>query len=173
MKAKPLFRIVLLPILLLALGQHKDCLGANLLNVPADYTTIQSAIDSSSDGDTVLVQPGTYVENINFNGKNIVLESLFLTTGDTSYISQTIIDANEKGSAVVFENNEDSSATLIGFSIMNGLAEKGGGIFLSESNATIKNMKILSNKAFDSGGGISVFRRLPNLQNILVKLPAL
>jgi hypothetical protein len=39
---------------------------ATIINIPADYPTIQQGIDASTDGDTVLVQPGMYVENINF-----------------------------------------------------------------------------------------------------------
>ena len=65
--------------------------AATIINIPDDYPTIQEGIDASIDGDTVLVQPGTYVENINFNGHNVVLGSLFLTTEDTIYISQTKI----------------------------------------------------------------------------------
>ncbi len=58
--------------------------SATIINVPDDYPTIQEGIDASSDGDTVLVQPGTYLENINFNGHSIVVGSLFLTTADTA-----------------------------------------------------------------------------------------
>ena len=79
-------------------------LFSSTINVPQDLTTIQTAIDNSNNGDTVLVSPGTYFENINFNGKNIVLGSSFLTTGDTSYISQTIIDGSQQGCVVVFES---------------------------------------------------------------------
>ena len=48
---------------------------AATIRVPADAATIQSAIDSAVTGDTVLVSPGTYVENINFRGKAITVAS--------------------------------------------------------------------------------------------------
>jgi len=103
--------------------------SATMINIPDDYLTIQEGIDASSDSDTVLVQPDTYYENINFNGHNIVLGSLYLTTEDTSYISQTSIDGDSSGSVVILENNEDSTAVITGFTIQNGLALYGGGIF--------------------------------------------
>ena len=34
--------------------------------VPADYTTIQHAINQADNGDTIIVDPGVYLENINF-----------------------------------------------------------------------------------------------------------
>ena len=102
--------------------------SATIINVPADSSTIQCGINGSSNGDTVLVQPGTYVENINFSGHNIVLGSLFLTTGDTSYISTTIIDGDSAGTVVTFDSGEDSTAVIIGFTIQKGSGVYGGAI---------------------------------------------
>ncbi|MBT5268236.1 MAG: hypothetical protein HOL70_02170, partial [Candidatus Marinimicrobia bacterium] len=144
----------------------------------SQFATIQVGIDTAVDGDTVLVQPGTYVENINFNGKNIVVGSLFLTTQDTSYISQTTIDGSQSGSVVIIASGEDSSTELVGFTITNGLATNGGGIkcghsdpklrsliitgctsigsaagiYLEHSEATIAECKIYSNTGANSGG---------------------
>ncbi|UCC79513.1 MAG: T9SS type A sorting domain-containing protein [Candidatus Zixiibacteriota bacterium] len=135
--------------------------SATIINIPADYHTIQQGIDASSDGDTVLVQPGTYYENINFNGHNIVLGSLFLTTGDTSYIEQTIIDGDSAGSVVTFENGEDNTAIISGFTIQNGSsAALGGGISCIYSGPTITYNHIRGNSSIGShmidgtGGGI-------------------
>ena len=103
-----------------------------------DYTTIQLGIDGANSGDTLIVDAGTYYENINFNGMNIVLASHFLLTLDSAYIDSTIIDGNNNGSVVTFNNGEDSTAILSGFTITNGLAQKGGGVYIS-SNIKITN----------------------------------
>jgi len=128
--------------------------------------TIQSAINLSNNGDTVLVQPNNYKENIKFNGKKITVSSLFLTTGDTSYILQTIINGNKNGHVVEFSDNEDTSAILIGFTITNGYAVStgsgvgserlGGGIYCSNSSPTIANVIIggdIGGNTADSYGG--------------------
>ena len=39
---------------------------AEVLYVPAEFSTIQDAIEASESGDSVLVSPGIYQENINF-----------------------------------------------------------------------------------------------------------
>jgi len=105
-----LLRYIISGLLIVALA------NATIINVTEDQPTIQSGINAATDGDTVLVDKGNYVENINFNGKNIVLGSHFLTTGDTSYISKTIIDGKNVESVITFENGEDSSAVICGFS---------------------------------------------------------
>ncbi|UCC78978.1 MAG: T9SS type A sorting domain-containing protein, partial [Candidatus Zixiibacteriota bacterium] len=123
-----------------------------------DYPTIQQGIDASVEGDTVLVQPGTYVENVNFNGHNIVLGSLFLTTGDTSYIEQTVIDGGWAGSVISFVNNENNTAIIEGFGIQHGLSQFGAGIYCYGASPLIISNKIRNNTANSEwdgfGGGI-------------------
>ena len=108
--------------------------------------SFQSEIDAASDGDTVLVQPGTYEGTINFNGKNIVVGSLFLTTGDVDYMETTIIDAKQKGSVVKFENDEGPGASLIGMTLTGGLAYEGGGIYIDGASPTLKHLVITGNE---------------------------
>jgi len=132
-------------------------LNGTIHNVPGDYSTIGDAIDASVDGDTVLVEPNTYFENINYYGKNIVVGSLFLTTNDTSMISKTIIDGSANGSVVTIDKNEDSTAVLIGFTIRNGKTTYGGGIYIKNASPFISNCIIRNNlieSANPIGGGI-------------------
>lgn len=120
-------------IISLTLGFASTTMARTVI-IPGDYPTIQEGIDSCSDGDTVLVEPGTYVENINFNGHNIVLGSLFLTTGDTTYIEETVIDGDSSGPVITVSYWIDSTATITGFSIQNGV---GQGIRCNDSNPNI------------------------------------
>jgi len=130
-------------------------INATIINIPADQPTIQAGINASVHGDTVLVQPGRYYENINYNGKNITIASLYLTTQDSLYIEQTKIDGNNSGSVVLFQNNENNDAKLIGFSIINGNSLSGGGIRCDSSNPTLLYLKIFNNSAnTGQGGGI-------------------
>lgn len=123
-------------------------LSATIINIPSDQPTIQAGINTAVDGDTVLVQPGTYFENINFNGKLVAVGSLFFTTQDTSYISQTIIDANNISNAVKFENQENFNAILAGFKIIDGFSSAtGGGIYINNSSPTILNCLFSLNRA--------------------------
>ena len=112
------------------------------------FATIQTAIDSASDGDTVLVAAGTYNESINYNGKNIIVGSLYLTTQDTSYISSTIIGGDSSGSIVLFESFEDSTAVLNGFTFQNIIFNSGDEI-QTIININESSPKIINNR-FDN-----------------------
>jgi len=155
-------------------------LYAGTIKIPNDHPTIQAGIVSSSSGDTILVSPGTYYENINFNGKNIVLGSLFLTTGDTSYISQTVIDGSQQGCVVVFESGEDLTATLTGFTITNGYSYldslRGGGITCINSsspkltNLVVENNEIVGDDEVYGGGGIYCLRQSsPKIADVVIR----
>jgi len=136
--------------------------SATIINIPGDYLAIQAGINASSDGDTVLVQPGTYVENVDFNGHNIVLGSLFLTTADTNYIEQTVIDGGGVSRVITFENGENNTASLLGFTIQNGNSSLGGGIRCLSSSPTISNNIVLNNNS-DFGGGINCQYSSPDI----------
>ncbi len=126
------------------------------INGTGDYTSIQEGIDNASDGDIVLVYPGTYCENIDYCGKNITVASKYYTTGDELYIKNTIIDGNRTGSVVSLFNGE-TDANICGFTIQNGKSVNefydGGGIYLDEVTISISDCIIQDNEA-SSGGGI-------------------
>lgn len=143
-----------------------DTSGDGSLTSP--FKTIQYAINhtNTNNGDVILVGPGVYVENINFRGKNIIVGSHILTTGDKNYILETIIDGgspsnSDSSSVVVFVNNESRSAQLIGFTIQNGSGTKvgketrGGGIFTYRSSPSLRHLFIANNtNTITKGGGI-------------------
>ncbi len=136
-------------------------------NMDQPFASIQHGINVAKSGDTLLVQPGTYYENINFNGKDIVLGSLYLTTADTSYTSQTVIDGNKNGSVVTFDGDEDSMTVMVGFTLTNGLSANGGGLYINSSSPTLSELKIHENEA-DIGGGVYFSRSLSRISQIVV-----
>jgi len=78
---------------------------------PADpFCTIQDAIATALDGDTVLVLPGAYPEAIDFIGKAIVVKS-------RDGAATTSITGDGVNSVVTFDNGEGRAAVLEGFTI--------------------------------------------------------
>ncbi len=115
------------------------------------FKKIQEGIDAACDGDTVVVAEGTYVENVKFNGKNIVLTSTGPLDPDT--VANTVIDGNKAGSVVTFAGTENGTCVVSGFTIRNGKAERGGGVYGVWADATISQNVITGNSA-EMGGGL-------------------
>ncbi len=148
------------------------------LDGSADFTSIQAAIEVSDVGDTVLVSPGRYYENINFLGKDITVTSRYMENYDESFINNTIIDGNQNGSVVVFENHETNEAMLSGFTITNGSGydydgdndfTNGGGIFISWASPILSDLIIENNTCKGNGGGIVVSSSTTSLSNVIVR----
>jgi serine protease len=127
---------------------------AATIRVPADAATIQQAIDAAAAGDTVLVSPGTYVENITFRGQAI-------TVASEQGPAVTIIDGNRAGSVVTFASGENRTAVLAGFTIRNGANSfSGGGLRIQNSAPSIIGNWIVNNGAC-SGAGIYSYSSSP------------
>ncbi len=100
-----------------------NLLRANILFVPDSISTIQAAIDSAANGDTVLVADGHYIENLNLYEKSIVLASNFLLDSSAAHIQNTILDGYNTDNVVRIGGD----AKLIGFTLTNGFDESGYG----------------------------------------------
>jgi hypothetical protein len=130
-----------------------------VITVPADQPSIQSAINAASDGDEIIVSPGTYYENIYFEGKNVILRSIEPTS--PTIVATTIIDANSSGSVVTFSGTELSTCTLSGFTIANGYhSYRGAGVYGNHTLATIQYNSITSNTStgvYYAGQGSGIY----------------
>jgi len=102
--------------------------------------TIQAAVDVVADGGTVYVASGTYNENLNIN-QNIVL------MGESQ--TGTIIDGSQ--TTVVITVN-GVTVNLTNFTIQNGNAPWGGGIYNYAGILTITCTTIINNSATYGGG---------------------
>ena len=114
-------------------------------NVPGDSATIQGGIDLAAYGDTVHVATGTYNELITLeNGVALIGASAATTT----------IDGNTLSGSVVSSTGCDPNTALEGFTITNGLAEFGGGMYNNNSSPTVTNCIFSDNIAGYNGGGM-------------------
>ena len=92
----------------------------NPLRVPADYPTIQSAIDAASDRDTILVAPGLYNESVRIHGKSIVLVSEHYLTGDMDVIDNTVISGSDSAFVMSIGGDMEQRPVIHGFTLRDG-----------------------------------------------------
>jgi hypothetical protein len=163
----PVFNLTVVMIRTLTLltvfaALHPTLAAQTTFVVPGTHPTIQSAMVAASSGDTVLVLPGTYFENIDFLGKRIVLEAV-------AGPSQTTIDGSNGNTTVVqVSNSEPLGTTIRGFRIRGGKGRPfpssygfdyyGGGIFVGAPNTQLRveNCHLVDNALGTGtfGGGI-------------------
>jgi hypothetical protein len=110
-----------------------------VLQVPADYATIQAALAAASAGDTILVAPGVYAGNVAFSGKNVTLQS---TDGPAVTTIQGV-----GGTAVTI----GPFGTIRGFTITGGNASFGAGMAVSGPGSVIAG-NIFDGNIQGSGG---------------------
>ncbi len=159
------------------------CAGATL-HVPADFPTIQQALDAASDGDTVLVAPGRYIVTapLDFNRlhdpagpavKNLVVRSAagaILTTIEMSLSA----DRPERASVVIFEHGESASSLLAGFTLTGGRGTTyagpgdtpkngGGGVLCVNGSSPALAECIVTRNSADYGGGVCAEQGSPSL----------
>ena len=136
----------------LAFQRSPGTLTPRILRVPADYPTIQWAINEASYfiTDTVLVTNGIYYENLDFGGKAVTVTSV-------NGPQVTIIDGSAAGAVVNFSSGETLNSIITGFTITNG------GISVSFSSPTV-----ISNIIVNCGIGVNSYFGSPYIYNNLI-----
>lgn len=113
---------------------------AATIRVPANAPTIQIAIEKAQPLDTIVVDPGTYSEVINFGGKVITVRST--NPSDPNVVAATVINAGGLGSVVTFTGGEDHNNSILdGFTITGGTI----GIEGHSSRAIIRHCVVRDN----------------------------
>ena len=128
---------------------------AAVIHIPGDFPTIQAGIDSTVNGDTVLVAGGIWTgtgnRSLDFSGRNIVVKS---ETGP--YLC--ILDCQYNSRGINFHSGESREAVFAGFTILHGRpVADGGAVRIQDSSPTIRNCYFLSGSATGSSSGGGIF----------------
>ena len=120
----------------------------------ADFDNIQDAINASSDGDEIVVMPGTYtgtgdVGVVDMSGKRVTLRST--DPDDPSVVAATIIDGENERRCIWL--NDVTPLAIKGLTITNGYTSfKGGGIYAANGSPTVADCTFSNNNAWIGGG---------------------
>jgi len=122
---------------------------------PADYSSIQAAIDAAVSGsDEIVIRRGTYFEHIDLHGKAVTVRST--DPLDPAVVESTVIDGGATGTVVTCRSGEGPDTVLSGLTSANGRhINLGGGMAISGSPRVI-HCRIVQNAAYGRGAGVTV-----------------
>jgi hypothetical protein len=140
-----------------------------IIKVPADYVSIQSAINASINGDTISVAKGTYNENIVIN-KNIKLigesvnytiidgkgiDSAVIINGANDFLIQKFVIKNQNQKAIYCTGTSENKGTIKNIVFK----DSEWGIYAeNDCKLTVLNSIFYNNRSVDNkdGGGIFI-----------------
>ena len=131
----------------------------------APYNTIQEGIIFAGPIDKVFVSAGVYEEHVKMENVD-VLEGGWNQTFDARWnfggaglnppaAYETVIDGQGSGRCLGISGIA-SSTIIDGFTIQNGIAEKGGGVNINQSFISIFNCRFVNNQTTGSGHGAAI-----------------
>jgi hypothetical protein len=125
----------------------------------ADFDNIQAAVDAASDGDEIIVMPGTYTSTQDAHVVNMLGKAVTLRSSDPSnpdVVAATIIDGEgRRGRVIKCTNGETNKTVFEGLTITGGNAMMyGGGFFNYSSNPTVTNCIFSNNTTEGDGAGM-------------------
>ena len=122
------------------------------IDVPADYPTIQAAIDAADEGDQIVIAPGTYNEHdISLRGKAIAIRST--DPLDPAVVEATVVDGDSIAGVFRISEGEGPRSSIEGLKIVRGYAANGAGILCLNVSPTISRCVLERNQANSEGGG--------------------
>jgi len=117
------------------------------------FATIQNAVTKSFNGDTILVWPGTYIEDVDLGNRAITLQSAdeaAVVTASSAY-------------AFSFFSGQGPNCVLRNFIITGCDSTNGGAIFIENASPTLTNLTITDNRL-----GISAYGGSPDIVNCIL-----
>jgi len=120
------------------------------LEVPAQFGSVQEAIDFALDGEEVVVGQGTWVGNLDLLGKAITLRST--QPRDPLVVAATILDANGSGAVLSLQSGEGRDSVLAGLTLTGAAA---GGLVTIGTSPIVRDCVFVQNAA-NLGAGASL-----------------
>jgi len=178
-------------IFILSIFSASPVMSQRTINVPADYPTIQAGIDAATNGDEVVVAPGTYTERITIS-KDITVRSSVRQAAVIQF--WIFVQIPPFPSVITFSGNVSRRSILRGFEVrpppnqpfpptLGGIDCTGasptildnhvhsfrlGGVVSSGGNPLIAFNTIGGNTRSDMGGGVRCIGGAPILSHNII-----